>query len=63
MALDLVVLLVDHLLFAEDLVLGVEVGPCEAEEGSRAAPKGLLVVSEQFGVFLLEVGVGTDGGF
>lgn len=63
LALDFVVFLVDDLLLAEDLVLGVEVGSGEAEEGDCAAPDGLLVVAEQIRVFLLEVGVGADGGF
>lgn len=63
LALDFVVFLVDDLLLAEDLVLGVEVGPCEAEERDRAAPDGLLVVAEQVRVFLLEFGVRTQRGF
>ena len=59
LALDFVVLLVDHLLFAEDLVFGVEVGSCEADEGDCAAPDGFLVVVEQVAVLLFEVGVGA----
>ena len=47
LALDFVVFCVDDLLLSEDLVLGVEIGSCEAEERDCAAPDGLLVVAKQ----------------